>query len=291
MNKSPMIHSMTGFARRQHQSAEGTLVWEVRSVNHRYLDCQIRLPDGFVEVEAEVRQYLGAQLQRGRVDATLYFHAGEASMMHVNKPLAEFLMRACHTAAKTSDCVSQVNLMDVLTYPEVLYWENKHMHAKVRGALALLKEAVADVVMMRAQEGRVLQEGLHRRLELVRGVIANIEALQVTGRSERKARFLIWKEELEFAVEPQRWEQAMIAHLQKFDIAEELERLAAHIQAVEGILQTSGVVGRRLDFLMQEMNREINTLAAKAVGVQISQAAIEVKVLIEQMREQIQNVL
>ena len=286
-----MVYSMTAFARRQQQSEQGVWIWEVRSINHRYLDCHVYLPNGFVAVEAQVRQSIRQQLQRGRVDAKLYFRPEQSQVLQVNQDLAQTLLQACHTMAAGSPCHTQVNLMDVLTYPDVLYWQEQALRAMSDDILALLHEVLDDVMMMRQREGAALQQGLQQRLQRLREFVSKIPTLYAHGQQVREQRFAQFMAEFEMAVEEKPLEQAVVSYLQKFDIAEELDRLTSHIAAVEDSLSQAGAVGRRLDFLMQEMHREVNTLAAKSIDVEISEMAIEMKVLMEQMREQSQNIL
>ena len=286
-----MIVSMTAFARKSQEADWGSITWEVRSVNHRYLELSLRLPEPLRVLEKSVREHIQDQLARGKVEATLKFQPGRVVPfdMVVNQELAENLVGAAQSIHQLFP-TTQLNIMDVLQWPGVLQIKDTRMDVVGEAMLALLKKALADLMVSRQREGEGLKEYVGTRLDTIQQYLDQVEqrlpeVLQ-WGRERITARF----KELSVNVDKDRLEQEMVWLAQKADIAEELQRLQAHVAEVRRVLSQGGVVGRRLDFLMQELNREANTLGSKSMDSSISQAVIELKVCIEQMREQVQNI-
>lgn len=286
-----MVASMTGFARRTKEGPWGTLVWEVRSVNHRFLEVGMRLPEALRQAEVAARQQIQKVLKRGKVDGVLKFSPGEKVPFEivVNKALVQQLANAAKVVAQHFP-ESQVNQLDVLNWHGVIETKQTEMDIVAENALALLQEVLQDLLDMRQREGQGLKTFIAERLQTLSEQASQIEqrlpSLHQQARDKVVARFA----ELSLEVESERLEQEMVWLVQKMDVAEEIQRLYAHVTEVTRTLDQGGAIGRRLDFLMQELNREANTLGSKSSDSAVTQAVVELKVQIEQMREQVQNI-
>jgi len=282
---------MTAFARKMDQTSLGQLTWEVRSVNHRYLEINLRLPEQLRAAEKGARDLLASVLKRGKVDVFLKFQPGEEVPfdIKINQALIKQLASAEQQVRKNFANLN-VNFTDVLSWPGVLQTEETRMEQVVENALSLLKNVIAELVAVREREGEGIKNFMLERLDMIAEQIKIVEKrlpqMQTAMREKIMARF----EELKIAPDQERVEQEMIFLLQKMDVAEELQRLPAHLAEVRRNLKGGVAVGRRLDFLMQELNREANTLGSKVLDVEVTQAVVEIKVQIEQMREQVQNI-
>ncbi len=286
-----MIRSMTGFARTECQLPWGTLTWELRSVNHRYLDLYLRLPEELRRLENDSRTRLSARLGRGKVEATLLFQAtpGENGLQ-LDEPLLQALIDAAERISARLQRPAPLSATDLLRWPGVVTSAVPDLEALQREALDLLESAVDELVATREREGARLAELIRERLEAMEPLVEQIRRRrpQVIQAQGEKLRERLAK--LQIEADPQRLEQEIALLAQRLDVDEELDRLQAHIQEVHRLLGSDKPVGRRLDFLMQELNREANTLASKSADAETTRAAVELKVLIEQMREQIQNI-
>ncbi len=288
-----MIRSMTAYAARETATGSGQLTWELRSVNQRYLDISPRMPEEFRVLEPDVRQRLKGRLSRGKVEANLRFHADPgvtSSRLVLNQELAESLGRLL---AEMSDRLADAARPDpgrLLTWPGMVIEERPDFSDERETALNLLDEALDALVEAREQEGRAIAGMLESRLERIEAQIDQVREHLPAIREALKQRFSDRLAGLDQPVEPGRMEQEIVIQLQKLDVDEELDRLAAHVTEIRRVIGLDEPAGRRLDFLMQELNREANTLGSKASVVETGQAAVELKVLIEQMREQVQNV-
>lgn len=286
-----MISSMTAFARKMDQTSLGQLTWEVRSVNHRYLEINLRLPEQLRAAEKGARDLLASVLKRGKVDVFLKFQPGEEVPfdIKINQALIKQLASAEQQIRKNFANLN-VNFTDVLSWPGVLQTEETRMEQVVENALSLLKNVITELVAVREREGEGIKNFMLDRLKVIEEQIKIVEKrlpqMQNAMREKIMARF----EELKLTPDNERVEQEMIFLLQKMDVAEELQRLPAHLNEVRRNLKGGVAVGRRLDFLMQELNREANTLGSKVLDVEVTQAVVEIKVQIEQMREQVQNI-
>lgn len=286
-----MVHSMTAFARVERSVPAGTLSWELRSVNHRYLEPHLRLPEAFRELEGGVREALRGGLARGKVECTLRFNesAGGQSLQ-VDHERASQVVAAAETVAGLIRHPQPIDPLAVLAWPGVLVADSSDPQALNSAALALFADALAQLREGRAREGEALAALLEERLQAILQEVDTLRELLpqmlAAQRQKIESRFAEFKAELD----PQRLEQEMVLLAQKSDVAEELDRLTTHVQEVRRVLQNGGAAGRRLDFLMQELNREANTLGSKAFDPRSTQAAVNLKVLIEQMREQVQNI-
>ena len=287
-----MIASMTGFARRETSGEWGTLVCELRSVNHRFLEAGFRLPDELRAAEGELRTRLTRQLRRGKVDCTITYRRpqGAGSALEVDPVALERVLAVVHIVARTlREPAAAVNALDVLRWPGVLREDGGSGEQLLAAAYAVFGTTLEELIAARAREGARLRELLEQRctaLEaLVVGVRARLPEVQARMRTRLKERLA----ELTASVEPERLEQELALLLQRLDVDEELERLAGHISEVRRVIGASEPAGRRLDFLMQELNREANTLSSKSQDLETTRSAVDMKVLIEQMREQVQN--
>jgi uncharacterized protein (TIGR00255 family) len=286
-----MIYSMTAFARRELKADWGTAVWEVRSVNQRFLETYFRLPEQFKSMEPVLRERFRKQLQRGKVECSLRFIANDVSVgkLNLNEDLAKQVMHAADWVQSHGQSAG-VNPLDVLRWPGVISAEETDMDGIQAAVLAEFDLTLTDFIAARATEGTNLKAMIEQRLNgislEVEKVTAHMPDVIKWQREKIQARF----EEAKIELDAARVEQEMVMLAQKVDVAEELDRLLSHISETHKILKKGGAIGRRLDFMMQEFNRESNTLGSKSINTDITQSAVELKVLIEQMREQIANI-
>jgi len=288
-----MIRSMTGFARRERQGPWGTLTCELRSVNHRYLELSLRLPDDLRGVENDARQVLAGTLRRGKVDAGVYLRgtpAGSAPI-DINQPLvAQLLAGAAEVGRIAAGRAGTVDPLDVLRWPGVIRDTERDVTPIVAAALELLRETAADLNDARAREGARIRDMLAQRCVALRDLVAAVRARLPDVAARIRARVLERVAQLGTAVDAERLEQEIALLAYKMDVEEELDRLGSHITETLQVIDSQEPAGRRLDFLMQEFNREANTLSSKSQDTETTRAAMDMKVLIEQMREQVQNV-
>ena len=283
-----MTKSMTAFAR----SESGHISWEIRSVNHRYLEVGIKVPDAFRSLEISLRNKLKARLNRGKIDCQLrigHSQASEASLS-IDEKLLEDLTGALATIIPKLETVAPVNPLEVLKWPGLLSEPTEDEESIKRTVVELFDTALAQLIEMRSSEGAELRKIILEKLADLRSIVeqAATEAPIISARQRDK---MISKlNDLKIDADPGRIEQELVIMAQKSDVAEELDRLNTHIEEVSATLDSKEAVGRRLDFLMQELNREANTLSSKAVATNTTIQAVELKVAIEQMREQIQNI-
>ncbi len=289
---SAMLHSMTAFAREERQGPWGVATWELRSVNHRYLDASVRLPEELRGLEPAVRERVCARVRRGKVECTLRYQPSTdaRSGFAVDTELARRVADASRTVGGLLDKAAPVNPMDILRWPGVTAPPTPDLDEVAGAALALLERTLDDLVESRAREGIKMAELVRARCDeiesVVRGVRQRVPAVLAASRERLSARLAELREQLDST----RLEQEMLILAHKLDISEELDRLEAHTEEVRRVLAEEHPAGRRLEFLMQEMNREANTLGAKSGDAETTRASVDLKVLIEQAREQIQNV-
>ncbi len=287
----PMVHSMTAFARNEQATAHGTLSWELRSVNHRYLEPHLRLPEAFRDLEGAVREALRQGLSRRKVECTLRFAEESAGkQLQVDSERARQLITAAEQVAALIQQPAPLNPLEVLAWPGVLVADSADPQALNAAAMKLFDQALGELKAGRAREGAELAKLLNERLDSILDEVAALRELvpqMLAGQRQKiETRFA----EMQAELDPQRLEQELVLLAQKSDVAEELDRLSTHVSEVRRVLKAGGAAGRRLDFLMQELNREANTLGSKAFDPRSTQAAVNLKVLIEQMREQVQNI-
>jgi uncharacterized protein (TIGR00255 family) len=287
-----MTHSMTAFARVESVGDWGRLAWEIRSVNHRYLETGLRLPEELRGLEGEVRSRIGQRLARGKVDCALRFEKGMEgeTALRVNETLAAKLIDAASRLAQQIPAAAPLNPLDILRWPGVLEQQEVDQDALSRAALAALDEALRELTASRAREGAKMREIVLLRCAAMRELTTTLRAQVPTIIEGIRARHVQRLQDLAGSVDAARVEHESALLLQRLDVAEELDRLETHLEEVGRVLDQKEPVGRRLDFLMQELNREANTLGSKSAHVDTSGASIELKVLIEQIREQIQNI-
>ncbi|WP_102794731.1 YicC/YloC family endoribonuclease [Bowmanella denitrificans] len=286
-----MIHSMTAFARVEHKAQWGSAVWEIRSVNQRYLESYFRLPEQFRGLEPVLRERFRKALQRGKVECALRFVANDAAVGKVtlNENLARQLMEAADWVQSHGQSTG-VNPFDVLRWPGVISAEEADMDAIQSEMLQAFDTCLAEMLRARAAEGENLRSLIEQRLSAIESEVTTIREAMPAVLEWQRDRINNKFAEAKIELEAGRLEQEMILLAQRLDVAEELDRLDSHVSETRKILHKGGACGRRLDFMMQEFNRESNTLASKSINAEITQSAVELKVLIEQMREQIQNI-
>jgi uncharacterized protein (TIGR00255 family) len=286
-----MIQSMTAYARIEHKAQWGTASWEIRSVNQRYLETYLRLPEQFRSFEPVLRDRLRKRLSRGKVEVNLRYELADNSNneLKLNQGLAKQLLDAA-SWLKQEAGQGEVNLTDILRWPGVLSSSEQDMDAIGAELLTAFDLAIDQFIEARGREGAAIKEMLLSRLEGVEEQIAIVREHMPKVMEYQRDKLTNRLAEIKGELDPARIEQEMILLAQKQDVAEEMDRLEAHVTETRRILKKGGSEGRRLDFMMQEFNRESNTLASKSISTEITAAAVELKVLIEQMREQIQNI-
>ncbi len=286
-----MIHSMTAFARAEQAGAGGTLSWELRSVNHRYLEPHLRLPEAFRDLEGAVREALRNGLSRGKVECTLrYSEDNSGKALQVDLQRASQLVLAAESVAALIKQPAPLNPLEVLGWPGVLVADAADPQVLNQAALGLFGQALSELKQGRQREGMELAKLLNERLDNITDEVAALRELVPQMLATQRQKIISRCAEMQAELDPQRLEQELVLLAQKSDVAEELDRLVTHVAEVRRVLKSGGAAGRRLDFLMQELNREANTLGSKAFDPRSTQAAVNLKVLIEQMREQVQNI-
>ncbi len=287
-----MIRSMTGFARREMQADWGTLCWELRTVNHRYLEVSLRLPEEVRPMEADLRKIVADSLKRGKVDGALRLRMSDEALppITINQGLLGQLAGAIDQVRDGIADTSPVDPLDVLRWPRLIEEAEREPGPIQEAATQLLGDALGELVASRQREGSRLAELLSERCQSVMELVADARSRLPQIREALRQRTLERIAQLGLQPDPERLEQELVLLAQKMDVDEELDRLGAHVDEVRRVLGAGGAVGRRLDFLMQEFNREANTLASKSMDTDSTRIAVELKVLIEQMREQVQNV-
>ncbi|WP_424407325.1 YicC/YloC family endoribonuclease [Pasteurella sp. PK-2025] len=285
-----MIYSMTAFARLELKQDWGDAVWEIRSVNQRYLETFFRLPEQFRGLENNLREKLRQRLTRGKIECTLRIDNKKqvATELTLNKDLAQQVIQSLQWI-KSQAGEGEINLTDVLRYPGVVEAPEQDLDLISQSLLNAFDHLLNDFIAMRAREGEKLQSLIQQRLDAI-----HLEAEKVRSKMPeilqwQRDRLLQRFEEINLQADPQRLEQELVLLAQRVDVAEELDRLQLHVKETHAILHKGGAIGRKLDFMMQELNREANTLASKSINTEVTNSAVELKVLIEQMREQIQN--
>lgn len=286
-----MTSSMTGFARRETVSARGALTCEIRSVNHRFLDASLRLPDSCRAIEAELRQMLARELRRGKVDCTIQHRPPEAGgTLDVDDTALQGVLNRAQQLAAAIPGQGRVNVLDLLRWPGVVrepVLDGEALQADVR---QLFEATLTELGAARRREGARLAELLLQRCATLEIMVAAVQArlpevqLRVRERLEERLR------ELNGELNRERIEQELVLLLQRLDVAEELDRLTGHIAEARRTLALPEAAGRRMDFLLQEFNREANTLSSKSQDLETTRVAVDMKVIIEQMREQVQNI-
>lgn len=285
-----MIYSMTAFAHLEIKKEWGNAVWEIRSVNQRFLETYFRLPEQFRNLEMTLRERLRASLTRGKVECSLRIELSnnQNSELALNKAYAEKVISSLQTLRGIAG-EGEINLVDILRYPGVVDAQTQDLDQIGQGLLAGFEQILADFIAMRGREGANLQALIQQRLDTIAEIATKVQAQMPEILQWQKDKLQQRFDELNLQLDPQRLEQEMVLTAQRVDVAEELDRLQLHVKETTNVLKKGGAVGRKLDFMMQELNRESNTLASKSINADVTNSAVELKVLIEQMREQIQN--
>ncbi|GHF88304.1 YicC/YloC family endoribonuclease [Thalassotalea marina] len=286
-----MIHSMTAFARVEIKEDWGNAIWEIRSVNQRFLENYFRLPEQFRGIEPVLRERFRKALARGKVECGLRFNPNPSAKgkLSLNKELASQLLE--HAGWINEQTLnSQVNPVEIMRWPGVMEAEETDMDAIQVDLLKGFDRALEDFIAARAREGENMKVLIEQRLDGIVTQAETVKARMPEIVQWQRDRILEKFEEAKLELDSQRVEQELVLLAQKMDVDEETDRLFSHVKETRSILKKGGAQGRRLDFMMQEFNREANTLGSKSINTDITNAAVELKVLIEQMREQIQNI-
>lgn len=287
-----MIASMTGFARREASGSWGSLICELRSVNHRFLEAGFRLPDELRGVEGELRQRLSREIRRGKVDCVVTYRRpqGADSGLEIDPVALERLLARVRELARVLPENPTVNILDVLRWPGVLREEGTGAEELQLALFAVFTSTLEDLVAARTREGLRLRELLEQRCTSLEGLVAHVRTRLPEVHTRARVRLNERLAELQASVDKDRLEQELALLLQRLDVDEELDRLSGHVAEIRHVVDGNEAAGRRLDFLMQELNREANTLSSKSQDLDTTRSAVDMKVIIEQMREQVQNV-
>lgn len=287
-----MLYSMTAFTRHSIEKPWGSLTVELRALNNRFFELDLRLPEVLREIETQFRAQAAHSLRRGKVEC--HFRLKTAEDAHqafsINKNLVQQLANTNNEITTIFSSKLKTSLIEILNWPGVLLMNELDKEAIHQDALQLFAESLQDLLAMRRREGNALQQRLEEKLTEVLQEVTKIKARLPTVKAQLREKILARIAEFKLAIDPQRFEEEVLLVLQKMDVTEEVDRLEIHVNEVAQTLKTDGAVGRRLDFLMQELHREANTLGSKSVDAVVTHSAIHLKVLIEQMREQVQNV-
>ena len=286
------MRSMTAFARQEEQTEQGELTCEVRSVNHRYLELSLRLDECFRSLEMPIRKLFTEKLSRGKVDAVLRYKIPAAGLSKVNidRNLAKSVVDNCEVIAELSTQAAPIDPVKVLQWPGVLKTESLDQVALHSSIMTLVRAAIDELIVTRETEGAALKTMIAQRCLLIDGIARDVRRRMPEILTQHQQRLQERVTELKVSLDPERLEQEMVLLAQKSDVAEELDRLESHVVEVQNVLQRDEPTGRRLDFLMQELKREANTLGSKSINTETTNHTVQLKVLIEQMREQIQNI-
>jgi uncharacterized protein (TIGR00255 family) len=283
---------MTAFARRESQNDWGTMTWELRSFNHRYLETSLRLPEVFRALEPVVRERIGQYLSRGKIECNLRYQAGSDAVATIalNKPLAQRLLTVAGELEQIMGPGTGLRIIDVLRWPGVVSDPDPDLEPMKLALLSTLDEALAELVATREREGERTMEMIRQRCDSMLEYVGQVRERRPEVMTRLREKLVSRLSDLPQEADPGRLEQEMVMVAQRLDVDEELDRLDAHLAEIQDVLKRQEPVGRRLDFLMQELNREANTLSSKSSDAATTRASVELKVLIEQMREQVQNI-
>ncbi len=285
---TPSVLSMTAFARAVRRAQDGDIVCEIRSVNHRYLDCGVRLPEGLGALEMPVRERLASRLRRGKVDCHVSVrHAAGGAGLHLDHDLADAVAQAAAALASRHPQLVAMTVGDVLRWPGVAASSGSAGYEEP--VLGAVDEAIEVLVAQRGREGERLRAFLEARLVELESLLQRLCSATAEAPALLRARLAARLAEWDASVHEARLEQELVLQVQRADVSEELERLAVHTEEARRALAGAGPRGRQLDFLMQELNREATTLAAKSSSAAVTTLTVSLRVLIEQMREQVQN--
>lgn len=287
-----MIRSMTAFARQESSGDWGDLSLELRSVNQRHLDVSLRLPEECRVLEPKLREMICARLSRGKIECSVRFSKADSqqSAFVVNTELASHLSKASREIDALLYSSAPINAMDILRWPGVLQYEEQDMSPVHEALLQTLGKALDDLLAAREREGDKLKNMLLQRFDAIDAETTRVKAVLPDIMAKWKEKTQARLDELKTDIDENRLAQELAHIAQKTDVDEELDRIDSHLEEIRRILESDKPVGRRLDFLMQELHREANTLGSKSIDKQTTKASVELKVLIEQAREQVQNI-
>lgn len=287
-----MPNSMTGFSCEEHKAEWGELSCEIRSVNHRYLEPIIRLPEHLRVLEPKVRDQLRKLLCRGKVEVSVQLTLADSNQqgLQINQSLLKSVISAATQMKESYQAIGPIDPIRLLGWPGVVLQEGIETDVIQRAAHELVEKTLAGLTEHRNREGKVLRKHIEERLCQIDELVNHVKGVMPEVITKQKVKLQQRLDELEGELDQVRIEQEIVLIANKVDVNEELDRLVTHLDEVRHILRQQGPIGRRLDFMMQELNREANTLSSKSIASETSQVAVSIKVLIEQMREQIQNI-
>jgi uncharacterized protein (TIGR00255 family) len=287
-----MIRSMTAFSRQEGSTENGHLVWELRSVNHRFSEVSLRLPEDVRSLEPTIRELIAKRVKRGKIDASLRYQmqTAEEQPLEIDKVLTSKLAHVTREIDQILYNAAPISALEVLRWPGVLKAPELSTEQLAADTLALLDAALSELLETRAREGEKLKAVIEARCQAIEDQVKIVETRLPEIQQAMRARLEKRLAEIVGELDPARIEQEIVLLANKSDVDEEIERLKAHVSEIRRVLEQDEPVGRRLDFLMQELNREANTLGSKSIHADTTNVSVELKVLIEQMREQIQNI-
>lgn len=287
-----MIYSMTGFTRRDCHHETGHYSWELRTVNHRFLEMSFKLPEGFREIEPELRDKIKTTLSRGKFDGSLHYSPAESAHPEVtlHRGLLKQLILVHSEVSALLPTAAPVDPIKLMRWPGVLAIGEVSLEKVKSYLLQTFDDALKALVSERQREGSATREMIMQRLNSMQQYVKQVDSMLPQLIQQQRNKLLARIEQFSMEIDPARIEQEVVLLAQRADVAEEVDRLFTHIIEMQSALTSGGVLGRRLDFLLQEMQREANTLGSKSSDMQMTHIAVELKVLIEQIREQIQNV-
>jgi uncharacterized protein (TIGR00255 family) len=283
---------MTAFARKEKQADWGQAAWELRSVNHRYLEIILSLPEPFSHLEPLIRKQIQTRLQRGRVEAKLRykFYAHRSIPIEIDEELTKSLISAYTKIANLANISTPLDPGELLRWPQLLKFAELSYEALQPELMGLFSQTLDDFFLIRVTEGKALFDLIHQRLIKLDALIQDIQIQLPQLLNLQREKILARLKEAKVSLEPNRLEQEMLLFTQKTDVAEELDRLQIHLGEFKKLLIKNQAQGKPLDFLLQELNREANTLASKSLNAELTLSAVSIKVLIEEMREQVQHI-
>ncbi len=286
-----MIYSMTAFARSQSQHNEGNFICEIRTINHRYLEVSVYLPDILRALEMPVRDCIRSTIKRGKIECSIrYKPQATDALATINVDMAQQLCHAGEQIAVLLKQAAPIQPCDILRFPGVLETKEADVEKLQKPILQLVEKTLKEVMIVRGREGEELKKLFLQRMDLLKQELIKVRMQFPQVIQEQRARLLKRFNDVKLELDPLRLEQEMVIYAQRMDVSEEMDRIETHINEVKRVLQQDDAVGRRLDFLLQELNREANTLGSKSTDSILTHAAVEMKVLIEQVREQVQNI-
>jgi uncharacterized protein (TIGR00255 family) len=283
---------MTAYARAQFTDKNSSLEWEIRSVNHRYLDISLYLPSSLLSHQHKLKEQIRNTLKRGKIEAKLSYESisANAEKITINNAQVKALFDAQQQIETLTQKTNSLSIIDILNWQGVIETPTTDLSSVTKQAHKLLEKTLDDLIATRLREGQQLSQFIAMRCDEIEIIVDSIRSRHKEVLLALREKVLKHIADLDLSIDENRLEQELVIQAQRLDIMEEIDRLAAHIKEVKLVLQRKDAVGRRLDFLMQELNREVNTLGSKSNDAKTTQAVVDLKVLIEQMREQVQNI-